>query len=105
MNPKAVASFIDSDSYCGLPVNDVLTRVGARVLSDHARRLKDSDAADVRIMALAIPYFDLVVTDSHMASVVTGLHLDQTYGARVFAAGNDGLRSAAQWLVQANESS
>ena len=101
MSHKAIADFIESEAHCELPVNHVLTRVGARVLSDRRRGLKDSDAIDMRIMALAVPYCDLVVTDSHMANVVTELHLDDKYGTKVLPAASAGLWAAASWVASA----
>lgn len=103
--PAAVTAFIESSEYGELPVNDVLTRVGARVLSDRGRALKDSDAADMRIMATAVPYCDLVVTDKYMASVVNALQLGEKYGATIIPSSNQGLREAAMWLATASNAS
>lgn len=71
MDAADVAAFIASDAYAELPTNDVLTWIGARVLSERTRRLLDSDFADLRILSLAIPYCDLVITDKYMSSLTT----------------------------------
>ena len=98
MDPKAVVNFVSSDAYGELPSNDVLTRIGARVLSDRGRPLQDGDGADMRILALAIPYCDLVVTDTYMASVANGLRLGEKYSTRIIPATTEGLREATSWL-------
>lgn len=87
-----------SPKYCELPINDVGISILARVLSDWARPLRDSDKTDAQILSLAIPYCDLVVADAHMASVVTGLKLDRRYGTKVLSAQTVDVRAAAEWL-------
>jgi hypothetical protein len=98
MDPEAVRDFVRSDAYGELPSNDVLTRIGARVLSDRGRPLQDGDGADMRILSLAIPYCDLVITDNYMASVANGLCLGAKYSARIIPATTTGLREATTWL-------
>lgn len=98
MAATAVIDFIRSDAYGELPSNDVLTRIGARVLSDRKRPLRDSDGADMRILALAIPYCDLVVTDRYMANLANGLHLGEKYSTRIVPSTTAGLVGAADWL-------
>ena len=98
LDAAAVSSFIASPEYGALPTNDVLTRIGARVLSEGARRLRDSDFSDMRILSLAIPYCDLVITDKYMSNVANGLRLGVKYATHVLPASTEGLFDAAAWV-------
>lgn len=105
MAPEDVMHFISSDAHGELPINDVLTRVGARILGDKDRALKESDGADMRILSLAVPYCDLVVTDRYMASVANGLGLGEKYTTRIVPSTTQGLHEATAWLRRVQLSS
>ena len=98
MREADVVDFISSDAYAELPCNEVLTRIGARILGDHGRQLRDSDGADMRILALAIPYCDLVITDRYVASVANGLRLGEKHSTAIVPSTTVGLREASAWL-------
>lgn len=98
LRPDTVTRFLQSDAYAELPSNAVLTSIGARVLSDSRRPLSDSDGADMRILALAVPYCDLVVTDNYMANIANGLHLGEKYATHIVPSSTNGLIEAARWL-------
>ena len=99
MPRKWVDTFLAEDGLARLPLHDIQGQMLAQVLSDQGRTLRDSDAVDIEILSMALPYCDLVVTDTFMASLVKGLKLDRAYGALVLPAGNEGLEQAARWLV------
>jgi hypothetical protein len=99
MNRAVVDRFIASDTFVNLPPHDVMIKLGSRILPNRARALKDSDSCDMTILALAIPYCDLVITDNYMASLSHELHLDATYGTKILSSKTDGLIEAASWLV------
>ena len=98
LDAEAVSSFIASAEYGALPTNDVLTRTCARMLSERARKLRDSDFSDMRILSLAIPYCDLVITDKYMSNLSNELRLSVKYGTRVLPTSTEGLVEAAAWL-------
>jgi hypothetical protein len=98
MPRKDVDDFIVSEAFLELPLADVGTRLHARVLSDRGRKLSDSDASDMTILSLAIPYCDLVVTDRYMASLSRELRLDANYKTAVIPTSTAGLLEAAHWL-------
>ena len=100
LETAAVAGFIKSARYTGLPVNDVLIKVAARVLSNRARPLQDSDKIDMHSLALALPYCDLVVVDRFVANIVREAKLESLYGVVVVPGTDEGLRRAAEWLDQ-----
>lgn len=94
-----VDTFLADDGLARLPLHDIQQQMFAQVLSDHRRTLRDSDAVDIEILSLALPYCDLVITDTFMATLVKSLKLDNAYGALVLPATDQGLLQAAQWLA------
>jgi hypothetical protein len=99
VDQKRIDAFIRSEAFLELPYPSIIRRLYARVLSDKSRRLKDSDYTDMVILALAIPYCDLVIADSFMANVAKELKLGTEFSVTILPGGNDGLREAAGWLA------
>jgi hypothetical protein len=68
------------------------------LLSEKTRRFRDSDYVDLRFVARALPYSDLMVVDADLKDRIQKQKLDQRFSTRVFSARLRDYSEAAAWL-------
>jgi hypothetical protein len=78
--------FFASDEFRNVPYVDVSCSLRAAALVDPDREPEEGDRYDMDIMAVVLPYCDIVATDRYMKSLIQWLGLDAKYGVEVFSA-------------------
>lgn len=68
-----------------LPTLDVMVRLGEAKARDRSHPTTPNDLWDLAFLALAIPYFQVVVTEKFWAHLATSLGLNTQYSCRVLA--------------------
>jgi hypothetical protein len=83
--PK-VLDFFEPESVDRIPYVHICASIYASLrFYEQARKPQSGDWLDVATLACAIPYCDIVTTDTNMKThIVKRLHLDTKYGAHIF---------------------
>lgn len=93
-------AFLGSREMLSVPFLDVYSSLRAGMIIWHqARKQKGSDLNDVLILATALPYSDLVATDSFMAQLVKSLKLDARFAVTVYGGGPEEVASLASVIA------
>lgn len=95
-----IRPLVEGDYLFAVPFVDVYCALLSSVLLEPNRGFKDSDWADVEILALAIPYCHLVVTDSYMAEKCNQLRLGKRYDTRILPTRRAGLEQVCAILTE-----
>jgi len=77
LNPKSIDCVAFINIFCSL--------WASTIIHEHTRKYKEGDLYDVISLACAIPYCQIVTTDSNMKNFMGRLHLDKKYGISVYA--------------------
>jgi hypothetical protein len=82
-----IDSFLQSQELASIPMVDIQARLWGHLMVNSARRLpRGSDREDIEIMAMTLPYCDIVTTDSYMQKVVVeDLKLADSYRTKVLS--------------------
>jgi hypothetical protein len=95
---SAVADFLASEAFFDLPYNYCAARLTASLLSEKTRRFRDSDYVDLRFVARALPYSDLMLVDADLKNRIQSQKLDQRFSTHVLSAKLADYSEAATWL-------
>jgi len=95
---QVFTQFLRSDDFSNIPLVRVWTTLYAHLLNDRGRKLRNSDGCDLQILAMVLPYCDLVMTDSYMANAVKNRDLDRLFRVEVMGSGPSDFRHAAAYL-------
>lgn len=68
-----------------IPTLDVMIRLGEAKVRDRTRPTDPNDLWDLAFLSLAIPYFDVVVTERSWSHLAASLGLEQRYSCRVLS--------------------
>ena len=97
--PEKLADFLKSDHLRNLPFIDIHCTLCAAMDCEKGRQPRESDALDTLIMAVVLPYCDVVATSSDMKGLFTQTGLAGRYPARLYSAKKQGLQDLANFLV------
>jgi hypothetical protein len=86
-------SFANSKQFREVPVINISARLNAALLTNAARAMRDSDAADIEILSVYFPYMDVFCADAFMAEQLRILKLDKAYGVELFSAKTASLKA------------
>lgn len=79
-------SFFNPESADRVPFINIFCSLWASIIfHEQSRTYKPGDLLDVVALACAIPYCQIITTDSNMKNIVGRLHLDRNYGVSVYA--------------------
>jgi hypothetical protein len=95
---RAVTDFLASESFFDLPYNYCADRLTASLLSEKIRQFRDSDYVDLRFVARALPYSDLMLVDADLKNRIQSQKLDRRFSTHVLSARLSDYREAATWL-------
>jgi hypothetical protein len=98
ISSRSVDDFLASDAFFDLPYIYCAVRLTASLLSEKARRFRDSDYVDLRFVARALPYCDLMLVDADLKNRIQSQKLDQRFSTQVLSAKLSDYREAATWL-------
>lgn len=88
LSPAQAVSFFQSRELATIPMVDIWAKLWGHLMSNAVRRIPQSgDASDIGILAMTLPYCDIVTTDGYMQKVVVqDLKLADSYQALVLSA-------------------
>lgn len=98
VSSRAVEDFLASEAFFDLPYNYCAARLTASLLSEKTRRFRDSDYVDLRFVARALPYSDLMLVDADLQNRIRKQKLDQRFSTHVLSARLSDYGKAAAWL-------
>jgi len=98
ISSKSMDEFLASEAFFDLPYAACAVTLTASLLSEKNRKFRDSDYVDMRFVARALPYCDLMVLDADLANRVRSTKLDQRFSTKVLSAKLAGHGEAAEWL-------
>jgi len=79
-------SFLNPQSIDRVPLINIFCSLWAStIIHEQTRTYKYGDLLDVIALACAIPYCQIITTDTNMKNFVGRLHLDKKYGISVYA--------------------
>ena len=84
--PKRLADFLKSDQLRNCPFIDIHCTLTAAMDCETSRQPREGDALDTLIMAVVLPYCDIVATSKDMVALLTQTGLAGRYPKRLYSA-------------------
>lgn len=96
---ERLADFLKSDHLRNSPFIDIHCTLAAAMDCEKGRQPRESDALDTLIMAVVLPYCDIVATSKDMVALLTQTGLGKRYPARLYSAKPGEVQDLVNWLA------